>query len=518
MRNKILMTLLLLLVVTWFGCEDDLEKKTFAAFEEQPVGIWLENNPDYSLWSALLKRTNLYNAVNVKTKFTCFIVDDETFQKWMDKNGYKTIEDIDLEYATYLMRYHIIPEVGYTHSAFTGMIPDTTASGDYLLVKYGDEGINSIYVNDNALIVRRDIEVINGYLHKIDQVLDPIVRTVWDIISENPNYSIFKEAVVLCELDQWLTTRRKPLGDAVTEDYKTVFVVSNEVFAKENINSIEDLKKRFPSGDTLTAELSPFRKYVSYHILNSNSDYADLSTFSEGIAEKKKNNVTVAINELIAIEEYEKRIILNRHSDSVNFVPDARDQQANNGYVHEVDHWLPIQTPPPAYFEWILNEVEDMRRLPGWGGTPSGGGGRNYQVDRDNPVDLWFETIPDKNSAVVYNNRESYPKTHPHNDHGYFLMNLGYVGWVKVRTPVIVKGEYKLTLWGFSYSAYRGTCQMYINDEIQGNPMSFGDDSDDDKPLGEKMFFENGRYLIKFQAIKPGNMEVHRIVFEPIND
>lgn len=520
---KILMTLLLLSVVIWFGCEDDLEGGTFAAYEEQPVGIWLENNPDYSLWSALLKRTNLYNALNVKTKFTCFIVDNETFQKWMDEKDYKTVEDIDLEYATYLMRYHIVPGADYAHSAFTGMIPDTTASGDYLLVKYGDAGINSIYVNEDALIVKRDIQVINGYLHKIDKVLDPVVRTIWNVISENPNYSIFKEAVELCELDEWLSTRRKTLeggeaegGEVVAavtvEDYKTVFVVSNDVFAEAGINSIEDLKERFPSGDTISAEHSPFRKYVGYHILNSNSDFADLSTFPEGIAEKKKNSVTAAINELVSIEDYDKRLVLNRNTDSISFVPDAFDQQANNGYVHEVNHWMPVQMPTPAHFEWKLYEVADMKRLPEWGGAKATG--QSYPVDRENPIDLVFETVPDNGWAVVYNSREN---DGGDGEFGYFKMNLGYVGWAEVRTPVIVAGAYKLTLVGFAWGK-RGTCQMYIDDQKQGDPLGFSKENEDLKPVGEKIFFENGRHIIKFQAVKPGDMEVERLIFEPIND
>ena len=519
---KILMTLLLLSVATWFGCEDELDGGTFAAYEEQPVGIWLENNPDYSLWSALLKRTNLYNALNVKTKFTCFVVDNETFQKWMDEKGYKTVEDIDLEYATYLMRYHIVPGADYAHSAFTGMIPDTTASGDYLLVKYGDAGINSIYVNEYALIVKRDIQVINGYLHKIDKVLDPVVRTIWDVVSENPNYSIFKEAVELCELDEWLSTRRKTLGgggdgevdeeiEVVTvEDYKTVFVVSNDVFAEAGINSIEDLKERFPSGDTISAERSPFKMYVGYHILNSNSDFANLSTFQKDIAVKKKNSETAAINELISIEDYDKRLVLNRNTDSISFVADAFDQQANNGYVHEVNHWMPIQKPTPAHFEWKLYEVEDMKRLPEWGKKE---GTQRYKLDTENPVDVWFETVPETDDAVVYQPREN---MHPP-EFGYFLMKLGYVGWAEVRTPVIVAGKYKLTLVGFDWGI-RGTCQMYIDDQKQGDPLSFSKGSGKRKDVGEKIFFENGRHIIKFQAVKPGDMEVERIIFEPIND
>ena len=164
--KKLILIMIVLLTGCLFGCKDSLDDETFAAYDEQPVGIWLEQQPEYSEWVSLLKRTDLYNALNVNMDFTCFVADNDAVAGYLQEKGYASVDEIPLSEASYLMRYHIIPGNAYKQSALSGQLIDTTASGDYLTVKYRDGGVNAMYVNDTALIVRKDTEVINGYLHQ----------------------------------------------------------------------------------------------------------------------------------------------------------------------------------------------------------------------------------------------------------------------------------------------------------------------------------------------------------------
>lgn len=510
MKKILLLSGLLLLSLWIVSCKDSLEDSTFATAEEKPVGIFLESQPEYSEWVKLLKRTNLFNALNIsKTKFTCFIADNDAVQKFLQEKGYATIDDIPLADAIYLMRYHIVPGNAYTHSSFSGQILDTTASGDYLTVRYREGGINAMYVNDASLIIRRDIETINGYLHKIDKPLDPITESVWDLISKENNYSIFREALQYCQMEEWLKARNKTVNEKSVRDYKTIFVVSNETFQQEGINSLEDLKNRYPSQDG-TSQDSVLRQFLLYHIINSYTDFSQLSEFDKDATEKTKNYVTMATDQVLSVEDLNKQLVINRYADSVLLVSDRYDQQANNGYLHEIDNIMPISIPRPAKFVWEFTDIEDCRILNEYRKT-SLPDQTSYKIDRENATEIEWFTVPDNDNAVQYNIRRSWTN-------GDLLnVSLGNVGWVKIKTPVIVKGTYKITLRKFNWGT-RGKNQVYIDDEKIGGVVDYsGQGGGEYKVLGTKTFPENARHWVKFVSLKSGPTEVDQLTFEPVN-
>lgn len=509
MKKIFLLSGLILLSLWMVRCKDNLEDSTFAAYDDKPVGIYLESQPEYSEWTKLLKKTDVFNALNIsKIKFTCFVVDNDAVQAYLKLKNYNTVDDLPMEEATYLVRYHIIPGNAYMHTAFSGQIKDTTASGDYLTVNFRDGGINAIYVNDSSRIVQRDIEVINGYLHKIDKVLDPITESVWDLINKNDNYSIFREALKLCQLEEWLDARNKVVNEAIRRDYKTVLVVSDETFKAAGINSLEELKNRYPSNE-YTSDTSSFKQFITYHIINSNSDFGVLATFDAGI--KVKNLETVARNTLFSVEDMGKNLVFNRYTDSVLFVAGKYDQHGNNGYVHEVNHLMPVSTPKPATVTWDFCDIEDCRILEAYGKYDGSTALdiKEFNLDRENPIDINWFTSPDNASAVRY----QYRKGRTNND--FLVMNLGYVGWVEIKTPPIVAGKYKITLTKMAW-ATRGTCQAYIDDEKIGPQLNFSGGGGEKIELGTKNFAESGRHIVKFSAIKKGPMEVDVLIFEPV--
>lgn len=517
--KKLIFIKILLLASCLFCCKDSLDDDTFTAYDEQPVGIWLEQQPEYSDWVALLKRTNLYNALNVNMDFTCFVADNDAVQAYLQEKGYASVDAIPLADALYLMRYHIIPGNAYKQSSLSGQLKDTTASGDYLTVKFRDGGVNSMYVNDTALIVKKDIEVINGYLHQLNRVLDPITRTVWDVLETTGEYSIFCQAVQECGLKDWLSTRTKISGEVSIRDYKTLFVVSNEIFRQNQIHSLADLHQKYP-GDA-TDESSKFYQYVAYHIINSNSDFAELATFSDDASEKAKNISTKAGMELIQIEELdelqtaEEKIVINRSSDSIHFVVGKYDLQCMNGFVHEVDHLMEPQVPRPTVVIFDLCDIDACRKLESYGNTGLANQ-TNFALDRETAEDIEWYTVPDNDGAIRYQIRTDQSWNKPSKD--LLMMNLGYVGWVKIKTPVIAKGTYKMTIYKFAYSSVRGICQMYVDDKVAGPQLDFTGSGKNPTDLGTVVFTETNRHIIKFSAIKKGVMEVDRIVFTPVSE
>ncbi|MDE6451813.1 MAG: fasciclin domain-containing protein, partial [Odoribacter sp.] len=485
MKKLLILTGIMAVMACFTQCEDSLEDGTFMAYEEQPVGIYLETQPQFSEWVKMLKRVDLYNALNISTKFTCFIADNDAVAEYLQSKGYRSVDDMSDEALSYLMRYHIIPGVAYPHSSMSGQISNPTASDDYLLVKYRDGGINAMYVNDTALIIRKDIEVINGYLHQLDRVLDPITETVWDLLRENENYSIFRQAVEACGLQEWLTTKKKEVNEVKLDDYKTVFVVSDEVFRANGINSLEELKKHFVTE-------AEFQKYVAYHVVNTNSDFGDLATFSTDSKEKVKNLLTRADGQLITVEDLKGNVIINRHSDSVTLVRGGYDQKGQNGYVHEVNKLMEVSAPQPVTVTFDLCDIEDCRILEMYGKHTTAIDQQTYSIDRKNAKEIEWFTVPDNDNAVKYQLRTQ----------GWNLgkdllyVNLGYVGWLKIKSPVIAAGTYKVTLYKFAYGD-RGSNQMYIDDEKMGPILQYSSGSGNRVNLATRTFTDSRSHTIE---------------------
>ncbi len=513
MKKIIIFTGLMLLPLLFTTCKDDLENTTFNAYTEQPIGIYLEMHPEYSEWVKLLKKANLYNALNIKTKFTCFVVSNASVAEYLKAKGYASVDDIPVEEVIYLMKYHIIPGVAYVHAAFSGMIRDTTASGDYLTVTYHEGGINAMYVNDYARIEKKDITVINGYIHILDKVLNPVIETVWDIIKASDRYTIFREALEACQLEEYLDSRyRKLTSGTSVKDYKTVFVISDEIFQANGIHSLTELRARFSGA--ADDEKSEFRKFMKYHIINRNSDFAELATFDAAATTKKKNVAALALNSLIAFSDTKGELLINPDAQDtvVRLVKDKFDLQGNNGFVHEVDNLMTINNPVPSLFEFEFTDVDQCRILPLYRSWTSTLDQYTYVIDREeNTGTIRWQTIPDNPVAIKYQLRsQSWAKN---NDLLY--ITLGYTGWVEIDIPIIAAGKYTVTLYKFAYSA-RGTLQMYLDGMKFGPLLDYTGSGSTAQAMGTITFTESSSHTIRFSAIKPGVCETDRIVFTPV--
>ncbi|TKG83767.1 fasciclin domain-containing protein, partial [Puteibacter caeruleilacunae] len=161
-----------------------------------PIGLYLESrSADFSLWVEALRESGLYNAFNVAGTYTAFIPDNEAMQAFMSEQGKSSVKDFDKDYLTELVKYHTL-NTKFEHTDFIeGYVPDTTFTGDKLTTKYGDGGINSIYVNDEAMITEKDMTVINGVAHKLNKVLTIVTESLYDKIKQDESLTIFAEAL-----------------------------------------------------------------------------------------------------------------------------------------------------------------------------------------------------------------------------------------------------------------------------------------------------------------------------------
>lgn len=523
--RKITYLILLAFSVLLFCCEDPNKDKDFAIFDGVSVGNWLENNPEFSLWTALLERTNLLNSLTVKNTFTCFAAKNSAVMDYLKKKNCASINDLDIETARYLMRYHTVVGLKIEAAAMSnGKLADTTASGDYLVTKYTEGSV--IYVNDSSRIVTKDLQMVNGVLHVLDRVLDPVMDPVWKLLEETPEYSLFAEAVKKTGYDKKLSEIRLNTG---AKSYTTLFVVSNDVFHANQVETFEDLVDLYAFGRTdYTDSTNLLNKYVAYHMIQGVNSFNDLAKFD---TEKKLKNVTTyASNELIMIEDIKGILHFNKDEDrdgdgvaDGGYLLRAKyNLQARNGLVHEIDGLMPVYSPDPTTFKLEFTDASyfpEFASLSWYHKSASAGQGKtdyiNMQDQNQFPYIRW-KTVPEGGGSVWYETRNTWGGFFDNAD--VLAANMGAVGWWEMDLPAIVKGKYKVSFKHHLAHA-RGTYQVAFDGKNVGAPVVFGKANtytNKITDLGVVNFAETNTHTIRFTVVAPGVMELDYITFEPV--
>ncbi len=466
---------MLIAICTLFGCSDPYQKgDSYNDADEVAIATWIEAQPNFTQWTKALKRTNLYNAINISIdEFTCFVVADENIPTFIAKYNeenecdYSSLEDIPTDELTELMRYHIIPRTSLRVASMDLKLPYPTASGDYL-TSVVDTATDSRSISNgigrpNSNFVKGDIELINGLVHHIDHVLMPIATTIWDILQRDDKYSIFAAAVEESGMDEILDQKNATIGDFEIDTEWTLLVVTDEMFAENYITSIDDLKAKY-SGDPADTN-SDFNRWVRYQMLEGLYGYSDIASFeaeqsfiehypSDPYRENAKLCYTMLENKAIAILDRSNVLILNPDDEvggAATFIREFRDIPASNGYIHEISKPLDVpflmQTQYPYVFEptakkefkilsyyrskkTVSDPEEEYRfapdfEIPGirFKATPADVGYISYwngQVDEDE----------DQIDRFLYDD--------------ILLFNLGSIGWIEFDIPALPLGKYNV--------------------------------------------------------------------------
>lgn len=517
MKKILLAVWIVLGCFTWIQCDDPYMDDAFAAYEELPVGEWLQAQPEFSLWVELMKKAELFDAVNVGSKFTCFVADNEAVQDYLREYGWSSLSEMDEDKAKLLVRYHLIADAVYKSKDLIGKLGNKTLSGDYLTAEFGDGGYNAIYINKQARVIKADQELLNStVVHTLDKVLRPVIATTWDLIDQDSvRYSIFRAAALECRLDTLLSRyERKFSVDVAVRDYKTVFVESDSVFKVSGIRSLEELvehlKTKFQSDDR--AEV--LRKFMYYHVSKDLKDFQALGTFDKDVETKVQNLNTYDATQLISVKDIKSRLVFNANAngEGVMLLDGHYDRIANNGYVHELDGVLYLTEAEPARVVWELTDYECFRALALYQKWSSNDDGKKLEIDRKMAAaeGVTWKTVPDDDAALKYYLRSG--QQFYEND--AVSMSLGYVGWAQFVTPVIAKGKYKITLHSIRYDS-RGTAKLAIDNQIIQASLNFATGSYT-ADIGTVEFSEQSSHIFKITALKKGDIDIDCLIFTPV--
>ncbi|TKG96988.1 fasciclin domain-containing protein [Puteibacter caeruleilacunae] len=458
--------ILLLILVILVSCEDKNVDGDFVTAEVFPFSMTLEKDTEhYGLWLEIIDKADMRASLNSFGQFTFFVPNNEAVTAWLGSNS---IDNLTKEEAVTLVRNHMVNEVIESVDYREGCVQDTNLIGDYLAVSFGDDGFNTIILNHHSTIVHKDIELLNGVMHEVDQVIAPHQETVYDYVVNTSQLSILKEALqqtglidklkVIEEVNKYDITRRK---------YNTVMAIADTTFNRLGIQSYDDLKAKYSTESDVTDKNNGLNKWVRYHVLygayftSSMLDYDEMADavnlesycLGEGIQiTESRGRIRINYNEVVDGEEVTEEY--------TSILKEQRNIPMKNGCVQYVNTLLDITPLKPAWVDFDPTNVNNTSVLPHWAANKAWVYS-NWIYDEVEPgeIEEWnWETFPEQTTmryvicnGWFYNNAAVWFDI-GNNDGGYF----------EVESPLVAKGKYRIKVYDRRWKG-GGTFKIYID-------------------------------------------------------
>ena len=470
---------------------DPFKGQTYKTTLMEPISSVLTQRADFSEYVSLLNYSGMFNALNQSsdgTSFTAFVPTNDAMQQFYRRRGVSSMEELGPDYARAFMLYHTVKD-SILPDAFVQKKMVYNLSNDEIKIEIDPVNAGQITLNGEGRIVEMGLSAFNGKIYVLSSAMTPLVETVFDRVVESSESTIMAEAIRQSGWSKRLntivdTTYNQERQRVITHYYYTLLNVTDATFAKSGISSFSDLMAQLKANDkeSLTED-SLLREYVGYHILANAYTTDDMSVMSGSETVRlwntsAKNQVFTVTFDEQAVEQADMYVI-NKSSRPARFVYDESNLLCKNGYIHQLDDWMPVWEPDQATIVWDLADYTDIKNIV----DPE-----NYQPAEPTSKENIYRiaTAP----CFTFEQGEAGTKNRTYHEIDYVtcksnlpavnndrvVYNLGYMGSVSMKTPVIVKGKYRVEL-SFIYM----TNQNFMRTMSDGNggmlKMSFDDDS-----------------------------------------
>jgi uncharacterized surface protein with fasciclin (FAS1) repeats len=394
---------------------------------------YFAKHPDkYSDLVKIIDRSGYSGFLNAYGAYTMFAPTNEGIQLYLKEKNLSGVDQITEEDAKTIVKLHLMSDTLTSSSFKDGKLPTITMYGQYLITSVNNEnGVSGYTINRRAKVQELNIRTGNGYVHAIDHVLLPATKTIAQLVSENSNFSIFKQALEATGFYDLLNTINTT---DTSRRWLTLFAETNQALAKSQINSYDELYNRYCKTGNPKSASDSLHIYVAYHIVPDAKYLADIVSAT--------SHATLAPLEVLASKLDGERVLLNDidfngvHEQGVEIERATSDVSATNGVLHtSLGHFSPkLRLPVPIY--WDVADFQEVRKLPaifrkGSYNFPYGGV-KDINWDKTaNTLNYVFTTAA--NAPMCYNDYLKIP-------FGNTSRNL----WVDFTSPIIVKGRYKV--------------------------------------------------------------------------
>ncbi|MEZ3564619.1 MAG: DUF5108 domain-containing protein [Duncaniella sp.] len=439
-----------------------------------PIAEYIDGEADFTEYAKALRYSGTFNALNQSTagvSFTALVPTNEAMQEFYSRRGVNSLEELTPDYVRHFVLYHTVSD-SIAIDKFVTMNEIINIEGEPMSVWIDPENAGQAVLGDEARITEMGLSASNGKIYVLSSVLTPLVETLVDRVTDQGNSSIMLQALEASGWKKELSTIADTIVDEginqIRKRYYTLLNVTDETFSAAGIGSLDALRAKLVSLDTrgLTPD-SLLREYVAYHIMQNSYRLADLAggegEVSSRLLGSNARNQIMSIDYDGTVSELESRFTFNAQGTSASFVRGACDIQGKNGYVHNLTSWLPVWEPLQTEVIWDLADYSDIKAAVtsyGMSYAPATPTDKDYKMDLGNIV-YTYEMGEGGKGSTSYSEGVSYvtPKSirlpssaNPEivSAEGYrndfVVFNVGYMGSVSVKTPVLVKGKYRVEL------------------------------------------------------------------------
>lgn len=508
----------------FYSCDaDKLNEENLYTFTEQTIGQYLTDSSDFSEFAKLLDTTNVIGLLNTYGSYTCFAPTNEAMYAFYKAQGKSSLADFSADSLKTMAYDHIINGTALIHTEFvSGRLPEMTMSDRYITISYSGD---TIYVNKTSRITQVDIELHNGVVHVINEVLNPTRDGVVEAISKDSNFSLFYEALIATGLADSLMKVEDDTYDesnyedmvSVTSDdnlwyYETIpssrkygYTVLMESNTTMNANGITDLASMKQYAASVYDEVYPddagvsditdrnnsLNRFIAYHLINKQLSYFKfINAYDTGHMLKNRDMYEyiepMCPNTLIEVKkdrELGQTNILNYITEtgqSINIDVDNSDNDATNGVYHEIDGML-------VYSRDVDNELSSKRlRFDAASFFPelTNNNMRGSRYSQNTNSDLYssqslnillphgyVDRITSSDQTVVGYLPGYYKFQDYEGDEIFLNATSGSLYDFTVTTPPIPAGTYEVR-FGYLSNGKRGVAQLYFDGVPTGVPLN----------------------------------------------
>ncbi|MEI8114186.1 MAG: fasciclin domain-containing protein [Bacteroidia bacterium] len=516
MKRILIISSLLLVILAQYSCTKSSLTPEFKDIQKYSIYSYLTaNSKDFSSFIQIIQVGGLQSTLSAYNpygnNYTCFAPNNQAIDNFIKQDGqFGSLAELlkDVTYVKALARYHVV-NLGVISNDFPfGAFTEPTLSGDYLNVNFIIQTDTTYYkINNQAPVIKANIETSNGYVHVISEMLRPITLNSFAWLKRNPSYSIFVAALEATGISKTLDVDMK-LKDQPLKPY-TMLVEADSIYKKRNINSFDDLVASVSPGQSdYTNSNNPLNLFAGYHILIQ-------SRFLNDLVGQATNYNTFADIPL-AINGKEIDIMINRgkeqfvfKGDTTDFVGiyyDASNVVTQSGAIHFVNQILRPQVPSRATVSFEFWEEPKLNEFRIKGGT--------YLIENH----TWLENVTWSGADLYYIKSNDVAETSWNKD--YLQIDGDFT--ITYKIPKIVAGKYNVLLGADSYGSQNALVEVYIDGNKLGGLIDLTQGASASYPwwpsksVGAVDFKKYDYHIVQVKALIPGRFKWDYISFEPI--
>ncbi len=524
MKKLVFLLGLIAVIFGNYSCEKPIDVVAhFKDMRQTTIYDYVVQNKDkYSSFLSLLQKGRLDGTLTAYNPhglgYTLFLPDNSAIDQFIQQsNRFTSLDDMlkDSLYVYDFCRYHVVNLAIKTNDFPFGALPALTLSKDYLTVSFVVQPDTSYYlINNQARVVKQNIELSNGYIQVVSSALKPITNTTYGWLLLNQGYSIFKAAIDITGLKDTLDLNSK----LKAENFRsyTLLLEHDSVFNKRGIFSISDLEKLIsPTSTSYTSKNNPLYNFVAYHVLK-NSNFLD-NLFGFNTNYDTYSDIPLNINGLgidIKINPGKQNfdtIIQSSDTTIINWVGFYYDQSnivTQSGVIHFINQMLTQVAPSRAMqtFEFYEEPLfNTFRLLPG-----------TYIVDDHSALQYVSWSGADL-AFVRLSQVPNVPNIAWSND--YVLINGDFI--ISYTIPALVQGSYTVWLQADAYNTLNAVVEVYIDGKKLGGLFDFSTGGSAAFPfsafrLGTIEFKNYETHNIEVRSLIPGRFCWDYIQFVPL--